>query len=81
MELNHIKIGKYAVTKDGRTVFVREIAEKEEIIRGEEISNPDAPEVEGLRVLRIGLHLGEIRGKTAIPDHAAAVCFQASTDI
>ena len=46
MELNHIKIGKYAVTKDGRTVFVREIAEKEEIIRGEEISNPDAPEVE-----------------------------------
>ena len=38
---------------------------------------PDAPEVEGLRVLRIGLHLGEIRGKTAIPDHAAAVCFQA----
>ena len=46
MELNHIKIGKYAVTKDGRTVFVREIAEKEELIRGEEISNPDAPEVE-----------------------------------
>ena len=46
METNNIKVGKYAVTKDGRTVFVKEILEKEEKIRGEEISSPASPEVE-----------------------------------
>ena len=33
---------------------------------------PDAPELKGVRVLRAGLHLAEIRGKNAVPDHAAA---------
>ena len=32
------------------------------------------PDLEGIRVLRTGLHLGEIRGKIAFPDHAAAMC-------
>ena len=40
------------------------------------ISLPDMPDVKGLRIFRAGLHLGEIRGKTAVPDHAAALCFR-----
>ncbi len=34
---------------------------------------PECPELKGIRVLRAGLHLAEIRGKIVIPDHAAAV--------
>jgi len=33
------------------------------------------PDLHGIKTLRIGLHLGEIRGKTVIPDHAAALFF------
>ena len=33
----------------------------------------DLPDLEGIRVIRAGLHLGEVRGKTAVPDHAAAL--------
>ena len=32
------------------------------------------PDLEEIRVLRTGLHLGEVRGKIAFPDHAAAMC-------
>ena len=39
-------------------------------------SLPNAPDVRGIPVLRMGLHLGEIRGKVSAPDHAAALCFQ-----
>lgn len=35
----------------------------------------ELPDLQGIRTLRIGLHLGEIRGRIAIPDHAAAMCF------
>ena len=31
------------------------------------------PDLKGIRVLRAGLHLGEVRGRIAIPDHAAAM--------
>ena len=31
------------------------------------------PDLHGIRVLRAGVHLGEIRGKTAVPSHAAAM--------
>ena len=31
------------------------------------------PDLEGIRVLRAGLHLGEVRGRIAFPDHAAAM--------
>ena len=31
------------------------------------------PDLRGIRVLRAGLHLGEVRGKTVFPDHAAAM--------
>ena len=34
---------------------------------------PDIPDLSGIRVLRLGLHLAEIRGKTLVPDHAAAM--------
>ena len=33
----------------------------------------EIPDLKGIRVLRLGLHLAEIRGKILIPDHAAAV--------
>ena len=31
------------------------------------------PDLQGIRILRAGLHLAEIRGRAAIPDHAAAM--------
>ena len=34
---------------------------------------PAAPDLEGLRVFRTGLHLAELRDKTILPDHAAAL--------
>ena len=39
------------------------------------VSIPEIPDLKGIRTLRIGLHLGEVRGKNAFPDHAAALCF------
>ena len=39
------------------------------------ISAPELPDVTGIRIMRAGLHLGEMRGKTPVPDHAAALCF------
>ena len=41
------------------------------------ISIEELPELKGIRTLRIGLHLGEIRGKTVVPDHATALYFSA----
>ena len=40
------------------------------------VSIPELPDLKGIRTLRIGLHLGEVRGKNAFPDHAAALCFR-----
>ena len=40
------------------------------------ISVRELPDLKGIRVYRAGLHLGEIRGKIAVPDHAAAMCFR-----
>lgn len=34
---------------------------------------PECPELKGIRVIRAGLKIAEIRGKNAIPDHAAAL--------
>ena len=33
---------------------------------------PDCPDMKGIRIYRLGLHLAEIRGKHPVPDHAAA---------
>ena len=40
------------------------------------VNIPFLPDMRGVRTLRIGLHLGEVRGKTAVPDHASALCFR-----
>ena len=37
---------------------------------------PSLPDMKGIKVLRTGLHLGEVKGKAAVPDHAAALCFR-----
>lgn len=37
------------------------------------ISIPELPDMKGIRAMRVGLHLGEVRGKYAFPDHAAAL--------
>lgn len=39
------------------------------------ISLRDLPDVKGLKVLRAGLHLGQMKGKVFQPDHAWAVSF------
>ena len=40
------------------------------------ISMSELPDLTGIRTVRVGLHLGEVRGKVAVPDHAAALCFR-----
>lgn len=40
---------------------------------------PDCPDVRGLKVLRVGLHLGSLKGKVFQPDHAWAVSDKAPT--
>jgi len=42
---------------------------------------PECPDMKGIRVLRAGLQIGEIRGKTVVPDHALALCFLPSDGI
>lgn len=37
---------------------------------------PPCPELKGIRVLRAGLQIAEIRGKNMIPDHGAALAFK-----
>ena len=37
------------------------------------MSPAEAPDLSGIKVLRHGLHLGEIRGKIFVPDHALAL--------
>ena len=40
------------------------------------VSISELPDLKGIKALRVGLHLGEVRGKNAFPDHAAALCFR-----
>ena len=37
---------------------------------------PEAPDVRGLRVVRIGLAMAEIRGRILVPEHAAALALE-----
>ena len=53
-----------------------ELPEPTHILGNTFISMPELPDVKGIRILRAGLHLGEVKGKVAVPDHAAAVCFR-----
>ena len=42
---------------------------------------PESPVLEGIHVLRAGIHLGIIKGKSIVPDHAAALSvFQSTSD-
>lgn len=44
------------------------------LFAGRIVSAPETlPSLNGIRVLRLGLHLGEVRGKVFLPDHAAAM--------
>lgn len=36
---------------------------------------PECPDLKGIRVLRAGLQIAELRGNNPVPDHAAAMCF------
>jgi len=36
---------------------------------------PETPETRGIRVMRPGLQIGEVKGRYFVPDHAAAVAF------
>lgn len=38
---------------------------------------PELPDLKGIRTLRCGLHLGEVRGKNFFPDHALALALPA----
>lgn len=38
---------------------------------------PELPDLKGVRTLRCGLHLGEVRGKNFFPDHALALALPA----
>ena len=40
------------------------------------VTIPFLPDIQGIKVLRVGTQLGEVRGKIAVPDHAAALCFR-----
>ncbi len=42
---------------------------------------PECPEMKGVRVLRTGLQIAEIRGKNVFPDHAAALCFSGNKGV
>lgn len=37
------------------------------------VSVSELPDLQGIRIIRVGLHLGEVRGKIAVPDHASAL--------
>ena len=45
------------------------------------VTVPDVPPLEGIRVLRVGLHLAKLSGDVCIPDHAAALAAGIQPDI
>lgn len=44
------------------------------LFAGKIIQAPDIPPLQGVKVLRVGLQLGEMKGKVFVPDHAMALC-------
>lgn len=49
-----------------------EMPEPTHILGNTMVYMPECPDLKGIRVFRLGLHLAEIRGKHPVPDHAAA---------
>ena len=43
------------------------------LFAGKIIQAPDIPPLQGVKVLRVGLQLGEMKGKVFVPDHALAL--------
>ena len=51
------------------------ISEPNAVFGNKLIRIPECPDIKGVRVLRAGLQIAEIRGKNVFPDHAAALAF------
>ncbi len=52
------------------------------LFAGRAVAPPaDTPPLRGVRVLRLGLHLGEIRGSVFLPDHALALACAATRQL
>ena len=67
------------LTGEERAVWAREapfLPEPTGMIGSCAVRLEGAPALDGLRVFRAGLRLGEIRGRTVIPDHAAALALK-----
>lgn len=75
-----------AILPENRTLMIRDPSELKLIRTFEQeappvtgklgnvyFSLPDCPETGRLKVLRAGIHLGEVRGKIFVPDHAWAI--------
>jgi 16S rRNA C967 or C1407 C5-methylase (RsmB/RsmF family)/NOL1/NOP2/fmu family ribosome biogenesis protein len=56
-----------------RETFGKAGPEPTGLFAGRLISAPLMPDISGLKVFRVGLHLGEARGRHFIPDHAFAM--------
>ena len=53
--------------------FISDAPEPTALLGDTMVHLPDCPDLRGLKVLRAGLHLGELKGKVFRPDHAWAV--------
>ena len=69
--LNKLDAGMKALLKNLFPAF----PEATHILGKTLVSMPECPDLQGIRILRAGLHLGEIRGSVFVPDHAAAMAF------
>ncbi|MBQ9265119.1 MAG: RsmF rRNA methyltransferase first C-terminal domain-containing protein [Clostridia bacterium] len=66
--------GERALAQAFLTEQIAEQIEPSGLFAGHLVMPPeDMPPIEKIKVLRLGLHLGEIKGKVFIPDHALAL--------
>ena len=57
--------------------WVRTAVLPDAVLNGIAVTSPEGcPDLRGFRVLRQGLHLGGVKGKTPLPDHALALAAQ-----
>ena len=74
----HLRSGEKAFRMDAETVkMIRELPEgltaPNRRFGKTVVRVPEIPDLDGIRVLRLGLHIAEQRGKNWIPDHGAAL--------
>ena len=65
-------------TRNAFRTFLPVLPEATHLLGQTAVHLPSGPDLKGIRVLRAGLHLGEARGKTIVPDHACAAAFSFS---